>query len=80
MVLWAYRTTARSTIGETLFSLAYGYEAMVSVKLGAGFLRRNNFDPEQNMILKRHELDFLKEKRCDLQLQVVAYQQRIARR
>ena len=30
-VLWAYRTTARSTTGETLFSLAYKYEAMVLV-------------------------------------------------
>ena len=51
-VLWAYRTTARSTTGETPFLLAYGYEAMVPVELGAGFLRRDNFDPEQNMILK----------------------------
>ena len=43
-VLWAYRTTARLTIGETLFLLAYGYEAIVLVKLGAGSLRRDNFD------------------------------------
>ena len=50
-VLWAYRTTARSTTGETPFSLAYGYEAMVPVELGAGSLRRDNFDPGQNMIL-----------------------------
>ena len=50
-VLWAYRTTARSTTGETPFLLAYGYEAMVLVKLGAGSLRRDNFDLEQNMIL-----------------------------
>ena len=34
-VLWAYRTTARSTTGETSFSLAYGYEAIVPVELGA---------------------------------------------
>ena len=37
-VLWAYRTTARSTTRETPFSLAYGYEAMVLVELGAGSL------------------------------------------
>ena len=34
-VFWAYRTTARSTTGETPFSLAYGYEAIVPVELGA---------------------------------------------
>ena len=55
-VLWAYRTTIRSTTRETLFSLAYGYEAMVPVEIGAGFLRRDNYDPEQNLILQRYEL------------------------
>ena len=45
-MLWAYRITARSTIRETPFSLAYGYEAMVPVELGAGSLRRDNFDLE----------------------------------
>ena len=37
-VLWAYRTIARSTIGETLFLIAYRYETMVSVEIGAGSL------------------------------------------
>ena len=42
-VLWAYRTTARSTNGETLFSLTYGYEAMVLVELNTSSLRMDNF-------------------------------------
>ena len=64
-VLWAYKNTARSTTRETPFSLAYRYEAMVLVELGTGSLRRDNFDPLQNMILQRCELNFLKEKRHD---------------
>ena len=44
------------------FSLAYEYEAIILVELGVGSLRRDNFDPEKNMILQRHELDFRKEK------------------
>ena len=60
-VLWAYRTTTRSTTGETPFLLAKGCEAMVPIELGARFLRRDNFNLEQNMILQRHELDFLRE-------------------
>ena len=64
-VPWAYRTTAKSTTRETLFLLAYGYEAMVLVKIGARYLRRDNFDLEQNMILQRRELDFLEEKGRD---------------
>ena len=51
-MLWAYKTIAKSTIGETPFSLAYEYKAMVPVELGAGSLRRDNFDLEQNMILQ----------------------------
>ena len=61
-VLWAYRTTTRSTTRETPFSLAYGYEVMVPVEIGARSLRRDNYDPEQNVILQRSELDFLEEK------------------
>ena len=60
-MLWAYRTINRSTTGETPFSLAYGYEAMVSVELGSGSLRRENFDLERNMILQQRDLDFLEE-------------------
>ena len=45
-MLWAYRTTARSTTGETLFLLAYGYKVMVPVELEVGFLKRDNYDPE----------------------------------
>ena len=61
-VLWAYKTIARSMTGEMPFSLAYRYKAMVPVELGAGSLRRDNFDQEQNMILQRRELYFLEEK------------------
>ena len=43
-VLWAYRTSARTPTGKTLFSLAYGYEAMVSVEIKVGSLRRKNYD------------------------------------
>ena len=32
-VLWAYRTTARSTTREAPFSLAYGYEVTVQSNL-----------------------------------------------
>ena len=61
-VLWAYKTTAKSTTGETPFSLAFRYKAMVLVELRAGSLRRDNFNPEKNMILQWRELDFLEGK------------------
>ena len=78
-VLWAYKTTARSMTGEMPFSLAYRYEAMVPDELGAGSLRRDNFDQEKNMILQKCDLNFLEEKWRDSQLRVMAYQWRTAR-
>ena len=78
-LLWVYKTTARSTTRETPFSLAYGYEAMVQMEIGARSLTRDNYDPEQNMILQQCELDYLKEKRCDSQLRIAMYQRRTAR-
>ena len=61
-VLWTYRTTARTSTGQTLFSLAYGYVVMVSMVIGVGSLRRENYDSDQNFIFKRRELNFLEEK------------------
>ena len=61
-VLWAYRTTVRSTTSETSFSLAYGYEAMVTVEIRVGSLRNENYNAEQNETLQRRELDFIEEK------------------
>ena len=68
-VLWAYKTTTISIIGEMPFSLAYEYEAMVPVELGTRSSWRDNFDAEQNMILQR----------CDSQLRAATYQWCITR-
>ena len=50
-VLWAYRTTARSTTGETPFLLAYRYEVMVPVEVGAGSLQIENSRVERGLII-----------------------------
>ena len=45
-MLWAYRSTAKTSTGETPFLLAYGYEAMVPVEIRVGSLRRDNYDSD----------------------------------
>ena len=72
-VLWAYRITVRTPTGETPFSLSYGYKVMVPIEIRMSSLKRENYDPDQNNLLQRHELDFLKEKQCDSQLWVAIY-------
>ena len=78
-MIWAYRTSVRTPIGETPFSLSYGYKAIVPLEIGMSSLRRENYDPNQNNLLQRRELDFLEEKRHDSQLRVAIYQQCITR-
>ena len=37
--LWAYRTSFRTSIGATPYSLVYGMEAILPVEIGMGSLR-----------------------------------------
>ena len=46
-VLWAYRTTAHTSRGETPFSLAYGTEAFIPVECGIPFARYMWLDETQ---------------------------------
>ena len=72
-VLWAYRTTLRTSTGETPFSLAYGVEAMIPVEIRVPSLRRETYNQEENFALQRYELDLLEEK-CDLAtLRIASY-------
>ena len=64
-VLWAYRTTLRTSTGETPFSLAYEVEAMILVEVGVPSLRCNTYNQEENFAFQRYEHDLLEEK-CDL--------------
>ena len=58
-VLWAYRTTARTLSGETPFRLAYGIEAMILVKIGITFMRREFFQKGSNNDQLKVNLDYL---------------------
>ncbi|PON46204.1 Ribonuclease H-like domain containing protein, partial [Parasponia andersonii] len=67
-ILWAHRTTQRTTTRESPFSLAYGYEAMVLVEIGASSLRRSTSEQDRNKTLIRIELNLLEERREQSQL------------
>ena len=73
-VLWAYKNTIRTPTREIPFSLSYRYKAMVLVEIEMSFLRRENYDQDENHLLQRCKLDFLDEKQSDSQLRVAVYQ------
>ena len=60
-VLWAYRTTARTPIGETSFNLTYGTEVVIPVVIGVTSLRKEFFNGDSNDDQLKLNLDFLDE-------------------
>ena len=49
-VLWAYKTTARTPIGEGPFRLTYGIEAIIPVKVGIIRIRRRRYTKKTTTI------------------------------
>ena len=62
-VLLAYRTMARTPIGETPFRLTYGTEAVIPVEVGVVSIRREVLHEEDNDDQLRINLDCLDEVR-----------------
>ena len=78
-MLWGYRTTSRTTIGETPFSLAFRAEAMLPVEIEIPSFRRANYDEGNNEIQMAAEVDLIDERRDQSRLRLAAYQQRTAK-
>ncbi|KAJ4702859.1 Transposon Ty3-I Gag-Pol polyprotein [Melia azedarach] len=75
-VLWAYRTTSITTIGETPFSLAFGTEAVILAKIGIPTYQTLSFQEQRNNEVLYVNLDMLKEKKETAQVLVATYQQK----
>ncbi|KAL0303245.1 UNVERIFIED_CONTAM: hypothetical protein Sradi_6192600 [Sesamum radiatum] len=75
-VLWAYRTTARKSTGESPFNLIYGTEAIIPAEIGEETLRIQQYKPEANGIERRTWLD---EVRSNASIRAEAYKRRMAK-
>ena len=64
-VLWAYRTTVRTPMGETLFKLAYGSEAVIPVEVHMANHRVTMYQDKDNEEQLRLNLDLIDEVRTD---------------
>ena len=78
-VLWAYRTTPRVSIRESPFNLTYGTEAMIPLEIGLPSTRVEQYCEPGKFECWRADLDLLPELRCEAQLCIASYRQRVAR-
>ena len=78
-VLWAYRTTCKSSTRETLFALAFGTEAVSPIEVGLKSHRVEFASAEHNEKSLRLNLDFLEEKREQALKRAEDYQQKTVR-
>ncbi|GKV49432.1 hypothetical protein SLEP1_g56182 [Rubroshorea leprosula] len=78
-VLWSCRTTLSSTTGETPFSLAYGAEAVILVKVELPSDRVGQHDDPSNEQFLRENLDLVEEVREMSRIRNMAYQGRVAK-
>ena len=60
-VLWTYWTTSRRSTGENPFSMTYGAEAMIPLKIGFPMLRTSFFTLSSNDGLLGKSLDLIEE-------------------
>ncbi|KAL0404553.1 UNVERIFIED_CONTAM: Gag-Pol polyprotein [Sesamum radiatum] len=61
-VLWAYRTTARTSSEETPFSLVYGSEALIPAKITEPTIRVIRYEEDHNREGRCLDLDLIDEK------------------
>ena len=76
-VLWTYCTTPRQSTRETLFSMTYGFEAIIPLETRFLTLRTSQFDPDKNDQLLREILDLINERREVAMVQLAHYQQKL---
>lgn len=75
-VLWAYRTSARTSTGESPFKLAFGTEALAPIEIGSSSYRAINFEEEPNAQGLRTNLDLLDETREAAVEKMAAYKEK----
>ena len=78
-VLWAYRTTVRTPMGETPFQLTYGNEAIIPAKIGLTSYKVDNHDEARNDKAIRLQLDLVDEVKAIAEQRLARYQDRMAK-
>ncbi|XP_070002756.1 uncharacterized protein [Nicotiana sylvestris] len=78
-VLWAYRTTPKTSTGETPYSLVYATDAVIPVEVGEPSLRYSNESRPSNDKSRLPDLDEVEERRDMAHVRMEAQKQQAER-
>ena len=78
-VLWAYRTTVRTSTRETPFKLAYGSEVVIPAEVHMANHRVKEYQVEENEVQLHLNLDLIDEVRTDTEQRTTRYKNLMAR-
>ncbi|CAL1387108.1 unnamed protein product [Linum trigynum] len=78
-VLWAHRTTYKTSTGETPYALTYGTDAVLPIEMELSSYRIQAFHPDENQIELTHDVHLIEERREEALLRLAASKERIAR-
>ncbi|GKD36430.1 reverse transcriptase domain-containing protein [Tanacetum coccineum] len=76
-VLWAHRTTPKSSNRETPFSLVYGSEAVIPIEISVETRRIQDFNPMKNKKRRMEDLDILEERRKIASIKEAHYKKKL---
>ncbi|XP_019254080.1 PREDICTED: uncharacterized protein LOC109232811 [Nicotiana attenuata] len=78
-VLWAYRTTPKSSTGETPYSLVYGTDAVTPIEIGEPSLRYSHTSGADNDESRLQDLDEFEKRRDMAHIRMTAQKQQAER-
>ena len=78
-ILWAYKTTIRTPIGETPFRLTYGSEAVIPTYVGLTSYRVHNHNESKNDEAIRLQLNLVDEVKAVAEERLARYQDCMAK-
>ena len=73
-MLWAYRTTVRTSTAETLFRLTYGADAVILAEIGLTSYRVQSYTEDKSEEAMRLQLDLMDEARAKAEQRLARYQ------
>jgi len=78
MAFWAYRTSYKTAMGHTPFSLAYGFETTLPVETVIPSRWRIQYEPEENEVFVNMSVDLVEERRNESALKSSSHKQKFA--